>query len=439
MTVRVDVKSETAPLELIVTSRPGPEFEAMVPENLERYRPGPDGLPIRNPDYLLFDDLVLLSALQREHDQLTRVLAAVTGVEAQVDFRWLLSSALSDQSARVEVIDATIDLERELYGADAAGCRRVREALEQLDATRLAEALITGRAPHAKASILRWPAPNVLFARDLVVAIGDALVLTHAAEPGRRRDMTLMRAVARHHPLFKEIPHIDLAHDGPVRDASGPVATIEGGDVQVLSEDVVLIGVGLRTTMAAVERLAPKLFARGVSVVLACEMPRRRAAMHIDTLFTRIDEHRCLIYPPLVTDPVGQGIRLHRFTPKGRVDAGHDLLGALAEVGVPLSPIFCGGDDPVAQAREQWSDGANAFAVAPGVIICYGRNERTLRELNRAGYEVMPPDQFVPNAMSYVHNLDRHVAVTLEGHELVRGRGGPRCLTMPLRRQSASA
>ena len=439
MSVSIDIQSETSALELIVTSRPGPEFDAMLPENLERYRPGAGGQAIENPDYLLFDDLVLLSALQREHDQLTSILKAVTGHESQVDFRWLLASTLSDSRARSEVIDATVSLEQELYGADHAQAKVMQRALEALDATRLAEALISGRAPHSSTSILKWPAPNVLFARDLAVALGDALVLTHAAEPGRRRDMTLMRTVARHHGLFSKLPIIDLAEEGPVRDARGPIATIEGGDVQVLSSKVVLIGVGLRTRMEAVRRLAPKLFKRGVEVVLACEMPRRRAAMHIDTLFTRIDAGRCLIYPPMVRDPEGQGIRIHRFTPSGTSDAGRDLLAALKDVGIPLEPIFCGGDDPIAQAREQWSDGANAFALAPGVIICYGRNERTLRELNRAGYEVLTPERFVPNAMSYVHDDTRHVAVTLEGHELVRGRGGPRCLTMPLRRREKGA
>ena len=98
-----------------------------------------------------------------------------------------------------------------------------------------------------------------------------------------------------------------------------------------------------------------------------------------------------------------------------------------------LLAAACGGDDPVMQRREQWSDGANAFALAPGVIVSYGRNERTLRELNRHGYEVVDPDRFIKNALYYIH-AKRKVVVALEGHELVRGRGGPRCLTMPLRR-----
>ena len=116
---------------------------------------------------------------------------------------------------------------------------------------------------------------------------------------------------------------------------------------------------------------------------------------------------------------------------------GH-LLDALNLVGVELTPVYCGGDDPVSQAREQWSDGANAFAIAPGVIVCYARNERTLKELNRAGYEVMEPSAFIRNAALYMSQQSR-IAIALPGHELVRGRGGPRCLTMPLRRRESIA
>ncbi len=442
MSVPIAVRSEIAPLELVVTSAPGRELDRMVPENLERYRPGPDGRPAANPDYLLFDDLVETTAMQGEHRQLVSILEAVTEPGQHVDFRWLLASALSQDAAREEVIDGALALEADLHGVDAASCAASRRALEALGATRLASALITGSDPHGDKALLRWPAPNVLFARDLAVVAGDAFVLTYAAEPARRRDMMLMRAVLRHHPLLAHRPRIDVADAGPVYVGSGPAATVEGGDVQILSDKVVLIGVGLRTTMRAVRALAPGLFGQGFEVVLACEMPRRRAAMHIDTLFTRIDEQRCLIYPPLAEAPTSQGIRVHRLTCDGaEAEVGPSLLAELAAVGVELEPVLCGGHDPTAQAREQWSDGANAFAVAPGVIVCYGRNQRTLRELSAVGYEIVEPAYFIKNAMRYVRRpggVRSLVAVTLTGHELVRGRGGPRCLTLPLRRQAPS-
>ncbi len=426
MSVAVGVTSEIGPLELVVTSRPGAEFEHMVPENLERYRPGPDGRPAANPDYLLFDDLVLLSALKREHATLVSILTAVTGSAGHVDFRWLLASALGADAARREVIDGTLALESALYGVDEASRKAARGVLESLDATRLADALISGAVPHGPARLLRWPAPNTLFARDLAATVGGAYVLTYAAEPARRRDMLLMRAVLRHHPLLCDVPRADIGEH--------PGATLEGGDIHVVDERCVLIGVGLRTTMAAVRRLAPLLFARGVEVLLACQMPRRRAAMHIDTLFTRVDPDRCLIFPPLVETPEDIGIRITRLTPAGEADAGCDLLAALRADGAPLTPIYCGGNDPIAWSREQWSDGANAFAVAPGVIVCYGRNEHTLRALSAAGYGIVEPDVFIANAPLYVGGGRGPVAVTLRGHELVRGRGGPRCLTLPMRR-----
>lgn len=434
MTLAVQVQSEVGPLELVITSRPGGEFDQMLPENLERYRPGPDGRPVENPDYLLFDDLVVTSVLQAEHAGLVRVLRAVTGTRGHMDFREILAGALADPTARTEAITGVLRLEAELHGSSAPDSRRARAGFDALDAPTLAEALISGRDPDSGAQLLRWPAPNALFARDLAAAVGDALVLTYGAEPGRRRDMLLMRTATRHHPLLCDIPRVDIADDGPIRGPGLVPATLEGGDIQVLAPDVVLVGVGVRTTLAAVERLAPRLHTRGITHVLACEIPRRRAAMHIDTLFTRIDVEQCLIYPPLLDAPASLGVRVHAFRPDGHAPLGDHLLDALASVGVELEPIFCGGDDPTAQAREQWSDGANAFALAPGVIVSYGRNERTLRELNIHGYEIVDVDRFVANAMLYVRSPGRRVVVALSGHELVRGRGGPRCLTLPLRR-----
>lgn len=431
MSDKVAVWGEVSPLELIVTSPPSVEFDRMEPANLQHYRRAADGSLEDNPDYLLFDDLVLLSSLRHEHRQLTDVVEAVVGTQGHYTFRHLLASTLHRVEVRSEVISEALALEAELYAADRVSLRRSRAGLEGLDATRLADALITGRVPHETEPVLRWPLPNVLFARDLAAVCGEAIVLTYAARPARRRDMLLSRAIFNHHPLLEAVPKIDIGslEAGP---SEAPL-TIEGGDVQVTSGDVVVVGVGDRTTMAAVERLAPELFEQGFSTVLACELPKSRAAMHLDTVFTRIDAERCLIFPPMVDDPASMGIRIRRFRPGAVDDAGQDLLAELARCGVPLDPVRCGGDDPVQQRREQWSDGANAFALAPGVIVTYARNTLTLRELNRAGYEIAEPDAFVRNAALYLSD-GRKVAVALHGHELVRGRGGPRCLTLPLRR-----
>ena len=428
--MKIHVHSEIAPLELIVTSPPGPEFDLMLPENLEPYRPGPDGHLAPSPDYLLFDDLVLLSAMQSEHAQLVEVVRAVTGHRGHFTWRQLLVETLGEPEVRREVVHRTLELEDRLYPHPPGERDAIRGALEELDAPRLAEALILGRHPVDRRPLFRWPAPNALFARDLMAVVGDAVVMTYAAEPARAREMLLSRLIIRHHHLFRTTPRLDLGDDAH----DHPGLSIEGGDIQVLNDKTVLIGVGIRTTLAAVERLAPMLFARGFETVLGYEMPRRRAAMHIDTLFTRIDENHCLIYPPLVEDPQRLGARVHRFSAnEGRSDAGAALLPVLAYHGINLRAVNCGGHNPIMQAREQWSDGANAFALAPGVIVCYGRNRHTLRQLNRIGYEVVSPDQFVDNALYYV-SQGRKIVVALMGHELVRGRGGPRCLTLPLRR-----
>ena len=435
MTIPIGVRSEVTDLELIVTSPPGSEFEAMVPENLGRNRRRPDGALESNPDYLLFDDLVLLSEMEREHALLRRAITAVTGEEGHFTFRDLLLGTLAEGGVSERVIDDCVELDRELYGVPSGEGDEAARILHDMDAANLAEALITGREPHGRRRrLLRWPLPNVLFARDLAAVVGNAIVITHAAEAARRRDMHLMRCIVTYHPLLSENDRIDLADEAPIRPTDGPALTIEGGDIEVLSDEVVLVGVSMRTSMAAVERLAPHLFQRGFRAVLAVQLPVRRSSMHIDTMFTQIDSEHGLVFPPFILDPEGLGVRIRRFTPEGVRDVGADFMRALRDVGVDLIPVYCGGSDPVSQAREQWSDGANAFALAPGVIIGYGRNTRTMRELSRIGYEIVTPEYFAWNALLYTGRPDLKVVVALEGSELVRGRGGPRCLTLPLRR-----
>jgi arginine deiminase len=427
------ITSEIGRLEAVVIHRPGAEFDRMWPENIAAYRHAEDGSIHANPDYLLFDDLVLLPQLREEHDQLAAVLRAVTGPDGVLDVREVLRRALYDEQARAAVLEAAIEADRETYAWEVTVAQR--RALERMDPDMLAMALVLGSDPATGERLFRWPMPNLLFTRDLGAVVGEAIVLTHARENARSREMAMMRRVYGAHPMLRQADLLDIGALGV------PVPALEGGDIEVLSDRVVVVGVGVRTELPAVRRLAPLLHARGVEVVLAVTMPERRATMHLDTLFTRISESECLAYGPALGlsagDP-GEAMQVFRIdgsdVRKNPKQLGVSLLRALERDGIALEPVLCGGGDPVTQAREQWSDGANAFALAPGKILCYGRNLATLRELNAAGYEILEVPDFVRNATLILANPARKVAVTIQGGELSRGRGGPRCLTMPLRR-----
>jgi arginine deiminase len=428
--MKVDIRGEVAVLETIITSPPGSEFDWMLPENLHPTRSVPGGVE-ENPDYLLFDDLVLLRQLKKEHQQLASILESVTGARNHITFRELVKTTLLQDEARSSAIESALDIEERFYTEDLAELRAKEARLRELDTVHLAEVLITGRNRFTGEAILKWPSPNSIFARDLMVGVGDALVLAWARKPARMREMALARLVANHHDLFKETETLDIREPG---DHADDVA-LEGGDVLVISEDIVVIGTGSRTTVKAANRLAKALFKRGTRAVVIVEIPDGRSAMHIDTLATRIDHEQILIFPPLVLDPASYGVVIHTLVADGSQTRGHDFLGALRDLGLDLKPVFCGGNDRVAQRREQWSDGANAFALAPGVIVAYARNEHTLAELSRSGYRILQPEVFIENAQFFIEGGAKAV-IALKGSELVRGRGGPRCLTLPIARRS---
>ncbi len=429
----VDIGSEIGVLETIVTSPPGSEFDWMLPENLHPTRVGPAG-PEPNPDYLLFDDLVLLRQLKKEHQKLTSILESVTSARRHITFRELVKTTLLADKARDHAIESALEVEERFYVSDRHELSDRAARLRSLDSVHLAEVLITGRDRFTGEPVLRWPAPNAIFARDLMAGVGNSLVLSWARKPARMREMVLSRLVATYHPLFENSPTIDIRKPGEINDE----IAIEGGDILVLSEKIVVVGTGSRTTVKAAERLAEALFDRGVEAVLIVEIPDGRSAMHIDTLATRIDDEQMLIFPPLVLDPKGYGMAVHTLLSDGSRRQGFDFLAALKSVGLELEPVFCGGLDPVAQRREQWSDGANAFALAPGVIVAYARNEHTLSELGRRGYKIVQPETFIENASFFVGGENK-VVVALKGSELVRGRGGPRCLTLPLARRTTTS
>jgi arginine deiminase len=218
--------------------------------------------------------------------------------------------------------------------------------------------------------------------------------------------------------------------------------TLEGGDVLVFHEGVVLIGLSERTMEPAADRLVAALREQGqFRAVVLVNMPATRNAMHLDTIFTRASKDECLVYAPMICE--GSPETVSAVAIDLQDDHHHgvrfpSLLSALRALGVDLNPLYCGGRTSyVQQAREQWTDGANCFALRPGVVLLYERNRATARELADHGYEVvevskLPFDEDGTCLRSF--SPRQKYALLLEGHELSRARGGPRCMTMPLRR-----
>jgi arginine deiminase len=236
----------------------------------------------------------------------------------------------------------------------------------------------------------------------------------------------------------------------------GP-ATIEGGDVLVIRDDIVLVGVSERTSAEAVEALARGFGKLGspVRTIYAVIMPRQRSTMHLDTIFTMLSQDDLMVYPPLIMPGGGEQVGLVRITigkdGSTRLQPVKKSLVACLEeeLGRPLNPVYCGGQSRLYQEREQWTDGANTFALRPGLIVGYERNPMTYKALEEAGYRIIPEGDIVrwqvePGSRRWVTNdalveeirqhPERKYAIQISGLELSRARGGPRCMTMPLMR-----
>ncbi len=397
--------------------RPGREIDWMVPAMMER---------------LLFDDILYSERAREEHDAFRDVLQAA-GVET-LDPQDLLAECLADEDVRTKLLAR---MEKRRVADD------VLRELDDLDPAAMSAALINGIRVEPTPGSFRGefyrlpPIPNYFFQRDPQIVVGDRVVISSMATDARRREPLLARTVFESHPALSDgRPPIRLYEEGSMR--RSPVRHLEGGDVLVPTSDLLMVGLSERTNRRGIEALARKLHRAetGFRNLIVVEVPAKRSYMHLDTVFTFIDRDLCLAYLPVIAPRGGEAGAVYGIdltADRLRYTVCDDVPAALAEVGIEVDLIPCGGSASlIDQQREQWTDGANAFAIAPRVLLMYHRNQQTTEELRRRGFRVVTGEDVVAGREEVLGQGP--TVVTLKDHELSRARGGPRCMTMPLER-----
>lgn len=401
----INVKSEIGKLKKVLVHRPGKEMENLMPDYLDR---------------LLFDDIPFLKGAQEEHDNFVKQMEN-EGVEV-VYLERLAAEALDAADAKEEFVDEWIS-EADIFSKDIQAI--IKERLLAMDTFEMILKTMEGfrRTEFAnedsassladlmenKYPFIVDPMPNLYFSRDPFATMGHGVTINKMFAETRNRETIYGHYIFKYHPEYKD--NVDKFYSRDEADR------IEGGDELVLSKDVLAIGISERTDSRAIEKLAKRVFEKDAfKEVLAFDIGEHRKFMHLDTVFTMVDYDKFTIHPEIEA-----GLRVFSLTPgeNGEVKIvekeSHRLDEILADsLGIDsVTLIPCAGGGLVDSAREQWNDGSNTLTIAPGVVVVYDRNPIT-------------------NALLEEHGLR---LIKIPGSELVRGRGGPRCMSMPLVRE----
>ena len=414
--LKIDVQSEIGKLNAVLLHRPGAEVENMTPLNVQR---------------ALYSDILNLSIAQTEYEQLSGVLSKVADV---YEVRNLLVKVLDQVGPRVDLLRRVCETEDVMAYLDE---------LLAMKSEDLARVLIEGLPARINTltSYLKneyyalYPLYNFYFTRDAAVTIGNKALVCRMANKVRMRESFIMDAIYRHSGAFV----CDVVDANLGQSDSSPII-MEGGDILVAREDILIIGNGVRTTPQGIDFMVErfrKSCPQGRYNVIVQQLPSEpESFIHLDMVFTLLDNDKCMVFKPLIMQ-ANQYQTVHITIDNGNVTSikpVSGLLNVLKKLGMDLKPIVCGGADEWDQEREQWHSGANFFAFAPGKVLSYARNINTLDELSRNGFDIVSAKDFIAGKSESVLKSENPCVVTIDGSELPRGGGGARCMTMPLSR-----
>jgi len=405
---KIWIDSEIAPLRKVLVHRPGPELLAVTPSNREEY---------------LYGDVLDHQQATLEHARFSELLSLFSEVLCLED---LLQETFALPAAREFLIERSEEITTHLnLGAGLHTCTAQELVERYIRGWRLSQGPFSDSL--GKTCYVLPPLPNLFFTRDAAIILGEGLVIASMCHVARWPEELLMRTVMAFHPA---LGNPNLIYDGSSERRYD--YTIEGGDVHPITPELVVIGISPRTSVAAVDVLAQALFeSTSFKHVVGVVLPPSTSAIHLDMVWTQIDHRQCVAYPPIFQGPTRSAV-VHLEKGKSHVHESDSLFTLLKNLGSPIEPIWAGGAQREQQEREVWTSGCNFLTVRPGVAISYARNHETLNSLDKAGYRCVASEDLGTN-LDEILNKGSTV-ITFQGSELVRGGGGPRCMTCPILR-----
>ena len=408
----INITSEIGKLNAVILHKPGAELENMTPENAKK---------------ALYSDILNKEVANKEYNQFSSVLKKVTTTFEVHD---LLKDIINRSDVKETLLDAIL---RNEYNF------KEREKIDAMSNEQLAKQLITG-IEMTKDTVTKFvsnekyslpPLHNFFFTRDASFAVGNQVIIGNMANIIRDREAIIMEHIFKYHDNFKA----ETVNPFNCSSCEKPL-TIEGGDVLVPREDILIVGVGERTTTQGIDFLIKLYKDQNVKKhIIIQELPSEpESFIHLDMVFTLLDRNRCMVYKPLILGlNKFETIQIDIEYGKVKIERKSDIVYALNKLGMELEPIVCGGRNDVwQQEREQWHSGANFFTFEPGKALGYARNVHTMEALSDDGFEIVKAVDVISGKK---HPDDfRKCIVTIDGAELSRGGGGARCMTMPINR-----